>query len=43
MMIMELLPQERVLLESDNKTLKLTTHRVRHVPGLQRPNTPTFK
>jgi len=26
---MELLPQEKLLLESNNKTLKLTTHRVR--------------
>lgn len=28
--IMELLPQERLLLESDNGTLKLTTHRLRY-------------
>jgi hypothetical protein len=27
---MNLLPQETLLLESDNKTLKLTTHRVRY-------------
>lgn len=27
---MELLPQERLLLESDNGTLKLTTHRIRY-------------
>lgn len=27
---MELLPQEKLLLESDNQTLKLTTHRVRY-------------